>query len=982
MANVKITELTELSAADSNDADVFPIVDIDADATKKITIASLRTTVAAANDFVTFTRLNANVNTVQSNIAATVTESTAIEARRVANIAGAVSTITTGNLSASKALVSDGSGKVAASAVTSTELGYVDGVTSAIQTQIDSKQATITGAATTIDDADLTASRALVSDGSGKVAVSAVTSTEVGHLDGVTSALQTQLNDINTRATANAASSGAADAVETRRVANIAGAVSTITTGNLSASKALVSDGSGKVAASAVTSTELGYVDGVTSAIQTQIDSKQATITGAATTIDDADLTASRALVSDGSGKVAVSAVTSTEIGYVDGVTSAIQTQLNDIVTRATANTSGDTAAAVESRRVANIAGAVSTITTGNLTASRAVVSDSSGKVAASAVTSTELGYVDGVTSAIQTQIDSKQATITGAATTIDDADLTASRAVVSDGSGKVAVSAVTATEVGYLDGVSSAIQTQIDSKQATITGAATTIDDADLTASRAVVSDGSGKVAVSAVTSTEIGYLDGVSSAIQTQLNAKAPLAGATFTGQVNMSDDLVVTGNLTVNGDTTTVNSENKVIQDRFIMLANAVSGAPSADVGIFFNRGTSGNAALYYDESVKFFTLSETRDPDSNVAISPTGAANLAVGQFTATSVKYNGADLNTAITDNRSGAVSTVYKDNLTASRAVVSDGSGKIAISAVTSTELGYVDGVTSAIQTQIDSKQATITGAATTIDDADLTASRAVVSDGSGKVAVSAVTSTEIGYLDGVSSAIQTQINTTNTNLADNSSRIAATVTETTAVEARRVANIAGAVSTITTGNLTASRAVVSDGSGKVAASAVTSTELGYVDGVTSAIQTQIDSKQATITGAATTIDDADLTASRALVSDGSGKVAVSVVTSTEVGYLDGVSSAIQTQLSAGVTEATAIEARRVANIAGAVSTITTGNLTASRAVVSDGSGKVAVSAVTATEVGYLDGVSSAIQTQIDSKQATLAGATLDLGTL
>ena len=81
-------------------------------------------------------------------------------------------------------------------------------------------------------------------------------------------------------------------------------------------------------------------------------------------------------------------------------------------------------------------------------------------------------------------------------------------------------------------------------------------------------------------------------------------------------------------------------------------------------------------------------------------------------------------------------------------------------------------------------------------------------------------------------------------------------------------------------------------------------------------------------------------------------------------------------------TEDTAIEARRVANIAGAVSTITTGNLTTSRAVVSDGSGKVAVSAVTSTEIGYLDGVTSAIQTQIDSKQASLAGATLDLGTL
>ena len=45
----------------------------------------------------------------------------------------------------------------------------------------------------------------------------------------------------------------------------------------------------------------------------------------------------------------------------------------------------------------------------------------------------------------------------------------------------------------------------------------------ADLTASRALVSDGNGDVSVSDVTSTEIGYLDGVSSAIQTQLDNKA---------------------------------------------------------------------------------------------------------------------------------------------------------------------------------------------------------------------------------------------------------------------------------------------------------------------------------------------------------------------------------------------------------------------------------------------------------------------------
>jgi len=118
--------------------------------------------------------------------------------------------------------------------------------------------------------------------------------------------------------------------------------------------------------------------------------------------------------------------------------------------------------------------------------------------------------------------LSSKQDVITGAATTITSDNLTASRAVVSDGSGKVAASSVTSTEVGHLSGVTSGIQGQLDSKQATITGGATTIITSNLTASRAVVSDGSGKVAVSAVTSTELGHVAGVTSAIQTQLNAR----------------------------------------------------------------------------------------------------------------------------------------------------------------------------------------------------------------------------------------------------------------------------------------------------------------------------------------------------------------------------------------------------------------------------------------------------------------------------
>lgn len=59
------------------------------------------------------------------------------------------------------------------------------------------------------------------------------------------------------------------------------------------------------------TTEELNYVDGVTSNIQTQLDGKQATITGAATSIVSNDLTASMFLASDGSGKVVATAIPS-----------------------------------------------------------------------------------------------------------------------------------------------------------------------------------------------------------------------------------------------------------------------------------------------------------------------------------------------------------------------------------------------------------------------------------------------------------------------------------------------------------------------------------------------------------------------------------------------------------------------------------------------------------------------------------------------
>lgn len=126
------------------------------------------------------------------------------------------------------------------------------------------------------------------------------------------------------------------------------------------------------------------------------------------------------------------------------------------------------------------------------------------------------------VLSAAQGKIlnDSKQATVTGAATSILNSDLTAFRVVITDAAGKVAISTVTDTELGRLSGITSNVQTQLNAKQATITGAATTVLTSNLTVSRAMVSDASGKIAISSVTDVELGMLSGVRSNVQDQLD------------------------------------------------------------------------------------------------------------------------------------------------------------------------------------------------------------------------------------------------------------------------------------------------------------------------------------------------------------------------------------------------------------------------------------------------------------------------------
>ena len=84
-------------------------------------------------------------------------------------------------------------------------------------------------------------------------------------------------------------------------------------------------------------------------------------------------------------------------------------------------------------------------------------------------------------------------------------------------------------TDVGTLKTNVTSLQTALTSKQDTIVGAASTITEDNLAIDRALVSNSSGKVAVSNVTSTELGYLDGVTSNVQTQLDKKLEKAPVT---------------------------------------------------------------------------------------------------------------------------------------------------------------------------------------------------------------------------------------------------------------------------------------------------------------------------------------------------------------------------------------------------------------------------------------------------------------------
>lgn len=148
-----------------------------------------------------------------------------------------------------------------------------------------------------------------------------------------------------------------------------------------------------------------------------------------------------------------------------------------------------------------------------------------------------------------------------------------------------------------------------------TFNGAVSTIKDSNLTENRALISNSSGKVAVSDITSTELSYLDGVSSNIQTQLN--------TLQGYFDGSGH----ANSSLTADSATKDANENIIHSTYLTKTDAsntyVKNTYDYSNRIFTFKSTANVSSLLYKDS--------SENSLSGIYIGSTGIQFLAPSVF---------------------------------------------------------------------------------------------------------------------------------------------------------------------------------------------------------------------------------------------------------------------------------------------------------------------------------------------------------------
>jgi hypothetical protein len=174
------------------------------------------------------------------------------------------------------------------------------------------------------------------------------------------------------------------------------------------------------------------------------------------------------------------------------------------------------------------------------------------------------------------------------------------------------------------------------------VTGSATMTNLGNVSISTTVAAN-----SVALGTDTTGNYVAGVSAG--TGVSVSGSGEGATSTVSIGQAvstssnvqfANLVLSGNLTVNGATSTVSSTNTTIEDALIELGTGTSGTPSNDAGFVIERGSSDNVFIGWDESadaITFGTGSFTGASTGNLSITPS-AVNT--GALTITNASNSG------------------------------------------------------------------------------------------------------------------------------------------------------------------------------------------------------------------------------------------------------------------------------------------------------------------------------------------------------
>ena len=193
-----------------------------------------------------------------------------------------------------------------------------------------------------------------------------------------------------------------------------------------------------------------------------------------------------------------------------------------------------------------------------------------------------------------------------------------------------------------------------------------------------------------------------------------------ANGTGSVRVDDNLVITGNLTVSGTTTTINTETISLADNIIDLnSNFTTGTPTENAGIRIMRGDSSNVSIRWNEATDKWEF--TNDGTTYVEIPTSSGASLSSFSVTDSggdgSLSYN----NSTGVFTYTGPSSTEVRSHFTAGTGItITSGSIATTITQYTdalaraslsgSTGISY-NSSTGAIS--IDSTVATLTGTET-----------------------------------------------------------------------------------------------------------------------------------------------------------------------------------------------------------------------------------------------------------------------------